>query len=108
MYNYIDNKQKLGYPLKGFLGLDIGGNGGNCMKRRTRINEDRPSDKAKIIPDFLPPPEKLIFPCDTTKVTIYLDSSSVEFFKKKARKIGTKYQRMMREVLRRYAQHHAT
>jgi predicted DNA binding CopG/RHH family protein len=77
------------------------------MKRKMRIDEDMPSDKARIIPDFLPPPEKLIFPSDTTKVTIYLDSDSVEFFKKQAKKIGAKYQRMMREVLRRYAHHHS-
>jgi len=77
------------------------------MKRKTRIDEDMPSDRARIIPNFLPPPEKLIFPSDTTKVTIYLDSSSVAFFKKQAKKIGAKYQQMMREVLRRYARHHS-
>lgn len=79
------------------------------MKRTKHYDEDEPSDQARIVPDFLPPPEKLIVPKDPqTKITLVLDVASVAFFKEAARRTGTKYQRMMREVLRRYAYHHAT
>jgi len=77
------------------------------MKKRTRYDEDMPSDNARIIKDFLPPPEKLIMPSRRVKITLVLDEDSVDFFKTQAGKHGTKYQRMMREVLRRYVMLHS-
>lgn len=67
---------------------------------------DMPVGKLTRIPDFLPPPDELIFPKRAVKVTIALDEDSLNFFKKKAATIGTKYQQMIREVLRRYVSHY--
>ncbi len=55
------------------------------------------------VKDFLPPPDQLIMPEQTVKVTISLNKASVDFFKKAAHKHHTKYQKMIREVLDRYA-----
>ncbi len=64
---------------------------------------DFPTGKLVEIPNFLPPPEQLIFPGEATeKVTIVLKKSSVDFFREQAKKHRTKYQRMIREVLHRY------
>ena len=62
-----------------------------------------PAGKLSRVADFLPPPEKLVLPEETVKVTIALKKSSVEFFKKEARKHHAKYQKMIRELLDRYA-----
>ncbi|MFH1191227.1 MAG: CopG family transcriptional regulator [Candidatus Omnitrophota bacterium] len=58
--------------------------------------------------DFLPPPEKLIFPEETVKITLILKKSSVDFFKKKASQQHTKYQKMIREVVDRYTKHYSS
>jgi len=56
------------------------------------------------VKDFLPSPEKLIFPHrKTVKVTISLSELSVEFFKQQAKKHHVKYQQMIRELLDSYA-----
>jgi predicted DNA binding CopG/RHH family protein len=52
-----------------------------------------------IIPDVLPTPEELVFRDDTVKVTITLSRSSVEFFKRDAKKHHTQYQKMIRRLL---------
>jgi predicted DNA binding CopG/RHH family protein len=54
--------------------------------------------------DFLPPPDQLIRKNPKIKVTITLNSRSVEFFKKYAKKNNVKYQTMINEVLDQYAQ----
>ena len=41
-----------------------------------------------------------------TKVTLELDNSALEFFKREARKRNTSYQRMIRNLVRSYAQSH--
>jgi uncharacterized protein (DUF4415 family) len=66
------------------------------------------SDQARVIRDYLPPPEVLLPPGSKLKITIELDEESVDFFKKQALRHGGKYQRMMREVLRRYALRHSS
>lgn len=71
--------------------------------RRKAIDENMPVGKLKRVDDFLPPPGKLVFPDDTVKITLYLNKSSVQFFKKQAKRYNTKYQRMIREVVDRYA-----
>jgi hypothetical protein len=78
------------------------------MKQGKRIDEDQPVGPLRVIPDFLPPPEQLVIPTDRVKVTLFLDRSSVDFFKTRAKRARTKYQQMMREVLRRYAHHHSS
>jgi hypothetical protein len=42
---------------------------------------DEPLGNMKIVPDFLPPPEALIFKDEGVKVTIALSQRSVEFSK---------------------------
>lgn len=53
----------------------------------------------------LPPPEELGAPRDDVKITIALSRRSVAFFKDQARRRKTKYQRMIRELVDRYAAH---
>ncbi len=72
------------------------------MKKK-KIDPDMPSANWVEVPDFLPPPEELAKA--TTIVTMNLDKKTIEFFKKVAKKKGGKYQKMMREVLARYAEY---
>jgi hypothetical protein len=67
---------------------------------------DEPLGRLKVVPDFLPPPEGLVFRDEGVKVTIALSKRSVEFFKGEARKHKTQYQRMIRRLLDAYAEHH--
>lgn len=61
-----------------------------------------PIGKLTRVKNFLPPPSELVMPDPTVKVTISLNRSSVEFFKKQAEKYNTKYQKMIRELLDQY------
>lgn len=70
------------------------------MKKNNK--SDMPVGKLTRVEDFLPPPEQLIMPEETVKVTLSLTKSSLDFFKRKAQKQGTKYQRMIRELVDRY------
>ena len=65
---------------------------------------DEPLGKLKVVPDFLPPPEDLVFRDEGVKVTIALSKRSVDFFKSEARKHHTQYQRMIRRLLDAYAE----
>ena len=69
---------------------------------------DGPFGELKVISDFLPSPEELAFRDDTVKITISLSRSSVEFFKREAKKHKTQYQKMIRRLLDSYtaAQEH--
>lgn len=58
--------------------------------------------KAEVVADFLPTPEELAFKEDTVKVTIALSKTSVDFFKREAKKHDTKYQQMIRRLLDAY------
>jgi hypothetical protein len=70
----------------------------------TYTNE--PLGELKVVPDFLPAPEELVFQDDTVKITITLSRSSVEFFKREAKKHHTQYQKMIRRLLDVYTQKH--
>jgi len=74
------------------------------MKKKIHYT-DEPLE-VEVIEDFLPPPEKLVKKKETVKVTISLSKSSVDFFKKQARKQRTHYQKMIRRVLDLYASHY--
>ncbi|PIP67591.1 MAG: CopG family transcriptional regulator [Candidatus Omnitrophica bacterium CG_4_9_14_0_2_um_filter_42_8] len=67
------------------------------------IDSNKPIGKLTRVNDFLPRPEDLIMPEETIKITLLLKKSSVDFFKHKADKCHTKYQRMIRELVDRYA-----
>jgi len=65
---------------------------------------NEPLGKVEVIADMLPSPEQLAFKEDTVKVTIALSKTSVDFFKKEAKKHDTKYQQMIRRLLDEYTQ----
>jgi hypothetical protein len=67
---------------------------------------DEPLGKLRVVPDFLPAPEDLVFREEGIKVTLALSRRSVEFFKREAAKHHTQYQRMIRRLLDAYAAHH--
>jgi predicted DNA binding CopG/RHH family protein len=66
-------------------------------------NVSRNIVEGEIIADFLPPPEQLVKKEPKVKITITLNSTSVDFFKKSAEKNNVKYQTMINEVLDLYA-----
>jgi predicted DNA binding CopG/RHH family protein len=68
----------------------------------------RAISSGEIIADFLPPPEKLVRKEPKVKITITLNSGSVDFFKKQAQKNHVKYQTMINEVLDKYVQIYGT
>ena len=82
------------------------------MKRKITYTE-APVDvsgaiiKGEIIDDFLPPPEQLVRKESKVKITITLNSGSVDFFKKHAKKNNVKYQTMINEVLDKYVQQYS-
>ena len=73
------------------------------MKRK-RIDRNMPIGKLKKVGDFLPSPEKLAVPERTVKITLRLSESSLNFFKKQAKKYHTKYQKMVRFLLDKYVE----
>lgn len=78
------------------------------MSEKT-IYTDAPQDSARSIEvgerivDFLPPPDQLVRKTPKVKITITLNSNSVEFFKSTAKRNNVKYQTMINEVLDQYA-----
>jgi predicted DNA binding CopG/RHH family protein len=72
------------------------------MKSKTKYTEE-PMGKLMVVKDFLPTPGQLVLKEENVKVTISLNKSSVEFFKKEAQKHQTSYQRMIRNVIDWYA-----
>ena len=73
------------------------------MKKNKK--NDGPIGELKRVVDFLPSPEELAPRETVTKITLAVDDETVEFFKSKAKSLGTPYQKMMREVLKIYAGH---
>jgi predicted DNA binding CopG/RHH family protein len=67
-----------------------------------KINYADEPMEAKVVHDFLPPPEELAFKEEGVKVTIALSRKSVEFFKSEAAKHHTQYQRMIRRLIDAY------
>ena len=53
----------------------------------------------RVVEDFLPPPDSLVLKEDNVKITISLSKSSVDFFKKEAKKQHISYQKMIRRVI---------
>lgn len=78
------------------------------MKHKKKYsNSDQPIGKLTRVADFLPSPDKLVMPENTVKVTLALDRESILFFKQKADKLGIKYQKMIRELLKGYVAHYS-
>ena len=76
------------------------------MTRRTDPN--LPIGKLTRVKDVLPPPDKLVIPEETVKVTLLLSRASVKFFKQQAAQHKTKYQKMIRELVDQYAARYST
>lgn len=60
--------------------------------------------KMKLINDFLPTPEQLVFKESPKmeKITISINKSTIAFFKDEADRLNTSYQRMIRNLLNQY------
>jgi predicted DNA binding CopG/RHH family protein len=83
---------------------EINMNKGKINYTEAPKNISRAILEGKTVPDFLPPPEKLVRKEPKVKITITLNTGSVEFFKEHARKNNVKYQTMINEVLDKYVQ----
>lgn len=71
------------------------------MKKNNEYSDESLGD-IRVIDDFLPSPEELVFKEDNLKVTIGLSRKSIDFFKREAKKHHTQYQKMIRRLLDYY------
>jgi len=78
------------------------------MNKKTKHDPDRPQGKITFIKDDLPSPSELARSFKTKKITIDLEEATLDFFKRRAQKHDSKYQRLMREVLKQYAKKYGT
>ena len=76
------------------------------MQDNNKFN-DGPIDDVRVVEDFLPPPEGLVFREETVKVTIALSKTSLDFFKREADRLQVPYQRMIRRLLDEYTRLHS-
>ena len=90
--------------FESLLSRQRGGKERRYMKGKIKYT-DEPMGKVRVVSDFLPSPEELALKDETVKVTIALSKSSVEFFKKEAKKYNTQYQKMIRRLLDEYTTH---
>ncbi len=75
------------------------------MKNKVKYT-DEPLGKLRVVDDFLPAPEELVFKEDNVKITMALSKSSVDFFKTEAKRHHTSYQAMIRRLVDLYASQH--
>lgn len=88
---------------------DIGVKEGIFMMKKIKYTEAPQELKdaiqqSEIINDFLPKPDELMYKEDNIKITLELSRRSVCLFKRYAGKKGFKYQRMIRNLVDRYAE----
>lgn len=76
------------------------------MKKKIKYSNEE-LGKVEIINDFLPSPEELVFKEDTVKITLNLNRTSIEFFKKIAKEHGSQYQKVIRNLLDSYTSHYS-
>ena len=76
------------------------------MKKKAVRYTDESIGEVEIIGDFLPKPEDLILKEETVKITLSLNKSSIDFFKRQAKRHHSKYQKMIRSLLDQYANHY--
>ncbi|HMK59696.1 MAG TPA: hypothetical protein VK452_00955 [Dissulfurispiraceae bacterium] len=72
------------------------------MKTKIKYTEESMGE-LRIVKDFLPNPEQLVLKEENVKITISLNKSSIDFFKKKAKEQHTSYQKMIRNLIDWYA-----
>ena len=85
---------------------DIGEKENRYMKKRIKYSDEKIGE-VEVVKDFLPNPEELVFKENTIKVTLNLSKSSIEFFKGVARKHGSQYQKVIRNLLDNYTSHYS-
>lgn len=84
-----------------------GERGRKYMKKHKKIKyTNELIGKIKIVHDFLPSPDELVMKEESVKVTLLLSKTSVEYFKELAEKKHTRYQKMIRILLDKYASHY--
>ncbi len=77
------------------------------MSKKIKYTSE-PMKIGERVPDFLPPPSKLVKRENTVKVTLELTEDSLAFFKKHAKRESVPYQRMLRGLIDAYAKQHET
>lgn len=86
---------------------DTGEKKGKYMKKKQNRIIEGTFGKMRRIDDFLPAPEELALKENKkVKVTMSLDKTSVDFFKQQAKKFGSSYQFMIRNLLSQYVARH--
>lgn len=75
--------------------------------KKHKIDQDMPIGELRRVDDFLPPPKELAVPEQTVMVTLRLSEKSVDFFKQQAKKYHTKYQKMLRFLVDKYAERYS-
>jgi len=76
------------------------------MKKKIKYSDEK-IGKVEIIEDFLPKPEELFLKENTIKVTLNLSKSSIDFLKDLAKKHGSQYQKVIRNLLDNYSSHYS-
>ena len=70
------------------------------MKKKI-VYTDEPIN-ARVIENFLPSPDRLVFREKKMRVTLTLSEKSLDFFKSAAKKHGASYQAMIRRLIDYY------
>ncbi|EKD90071.1 MAG: helix-turn-helix protein, CopG [uncultured bacterium] len=82
------------------------------MKKKRLNNNiiymDEPIKMGKLVGDFLPKPEHLVFHDKKRRVTLTLSEESLDFFKSAAKKHGASYQAMIRRLIDYYVANQKT
>ena len=84
----------------------IGEKGKKYMKTKIKYSDEK-LGKLEIVDDFLPTPDDLVLKENTIKVTLNLSKSSIEFLKDLAKKHGSQYQKIIRNLLDNYTSHYS-
>ena len=80
------------------MGPGIGAKEENYMKRKI-VYSDYDMGEVKVVKDFLPSPDQLVFKKEQVKVTMEMSKKSIDFFKSQAKKHGGSYQVMLRRLV---------
>lgn len=97
----LQSGSHIGKIKSGYLEQVIGEKEGKLMKKDKYT--DGEIGNFEIIDDFLPPPAELVLKEKNVRVTINLRQSSVDFFKKVAKKHHSRYQKVIRSLVDSYA-----
>ncbi len=110
-FEWSEARNLSGIKRSGSSEQDTGEKEENAMKKKikyTKEPDDVDINSAKIINDFLPPPDELVFKEKNIKITLALSEKSVRFFKREADKHGVKYQQMIRSLIDKYVSAHSS